>query len=152
MINKTVYSVAIFAAIIGLVTLGVNSSNEHNIAFAQGDQGNVSTVNGTAQGDQVNVSIVNGSATMTEDGYDPDPVQVTVGQTVVWTNDDVAFHTVTSGLPGAEDAGALFDSGLEGPTVLDTQGKTFEHTFDTAGEFDYHCIVHPALVGKVIVS
>ncbi len=138
MINKTVYAVAIFAAIIGLVTLGVNSSNEHNLAFAQGDQ--------------LNVSIVNGSATMTEDGYDPDPVQVTAGQTVVWTNDDVAFHTVTSGLPGAPDAGVLFDSGLEGPTVLDTQGKTFEHTFDTAGEFDYHCIVHPALVGKVIVS
>ncbi|CAN5800919.1 hypothetical protein BH23THE1_BH23THE1_28000 [soil metagenome] len=138
MINKTVYAVVIFAAIIGLVTLGVNSSNEHNLAFAQGDQ--------------VNVSIVNGSATMTEDGYDPDPVQVTAGQTVVWTNDDIAFHTVTSGLPGAPDAGVLFDSGLEGPTALDTQGKTFEHTFDTAGEFDYHCIVHPALVGKVIVS
>ncbi len=138
MVNKTVYAVVIFAAIVGLVTLGVNSSNEHNLAFAQGDQ--------------VNVSIVNGSATMTEDGYDPDPVQVTAGQTVVWTNDDVAFHTVTSGLPGAPDAGVLFDSGLEGPTVLDTQGKTFEHTFDTAGEFDYHCIVHPALVGKVIVS
>jgi plastocyanin len=137
-INKTVYAVPIFAAIIGLVTLGVNSSNEHNLVFAQGDQ--------------VNVSIVHGSATMIEDGYDPDPVQVTAGQTVVWTNDDVAFHTVTSGLPGAPDAGALFDSGLEGPTVLDTQGKTFEHTFDTAGEFDYHCIVHPALVGKVIVS
>ncbi|MGD9535370.1 MAG: plastocyanin/azurin family copper-binding protein [Candidatus Nitrosocosmicus sp.] len=32
------------------------------------------------------------------------------------------------------------------------KGKTFEHTFDTAGEFDYHCALHPALVGKVIVS
>ncbi|VFJ14417.1 cupredoxin domain-containing protein [Candidatus Nitrosocosmicus franklandus] len=105
-----------------------------------------------AQGNQVEVSIVNGSATLTENGYDPDPVQVKVGQTVVWTNNDIAFHTVTSGLPGDPDAGALFDSGIEGPTALTGPGTTFEHTFDTAGEFDYHCTLHPALVGKVIVT
>ncbi|MDN5847869.1 MAG: plastocyanin/azurin family copper-binding protein [Candidatus Nitrosocosmicus sp.] len=113
-------------------------------------QGNFDTV--FAQGDKVAVSIVNGSSTMSENGYDPDPVQVTIGQTVVWTNDDVAFHTVTSGLPGDPDAGAQFDSGLEGPTALTGQGKTYEHTFDTAGEFDYHCALHPALVGKIIVT
>lgn len=110
------------------------------------------TDNVYAQGDNVAVSIVNGSATLTEGGYDPDPVRVKVGQTVVWTNNDIAFHTITSGLPGDPDAGTLFDSGLEGPTALTGVGKTFEHTFDTAGEFDYHCSLHPALVGKAVVT
>ncbi|KAF0867535.1 cupredoxin domain-containing protein [Candidatus Nitrosocosmicus agrestis] len=96
--------------------------------------------------------MVPGSSSLTKNGYQPDPVQVKVGQTVVWTNNDSAFHTVTSGLPGQPDAGKLFDSGLQGPTAMTGKGKTFEHTFDTAGEFDYHCALHPALVGKVIVS
>lgn len=136
MINKLIYLTASFIAILGLISIGTNGN--YDVVFAQGDT--------------VAVSIVPGSATLTENGYSPDPVEVTIGQPVVWTNDDTAFHTITSGLPGDPDVGALFDSGIEGPTVLDTEGKTFEHTFDTAGEFDYHCALHPVLVGKVIVT
>jgi plastocyanin len=87
-----------------------------------------------AQGDKVAVSIVPGSSTLTKDGYQPDPVQVKVGQTVMWTNNDDAYHTVTSGLQGQPDAVKLFDSGLTGPTALTGKGKTFEHKFDKAGE------------------
>ena len=82
----------------------------------------------------------------------PNPIQAKVGQEVKWTNNDSAFHTVTSGKIGAADAGKMFDSGLQGPTALTAKGKTFEHTFDTAGEFDYHCTLHPAMTGKVIVT
>ena len=57
-------------------------------------------------------------------------IEVTVGQTVVWTNDDSAFHTVTSGTAGTADVGKEFDSGLTGPAALTSKGKTFEHTFD----------------------
>ena len=89
---------------------------------------------------------------LTDDSYSPNPVEVTVGQTVLWTNDDTAFHTVTSGTIGAADAGQIFDSGLAGPTALISKGKTFEHTFDTAGEFPYFCTLHPAMVGTVIVK
>jgi plastocyanin len=135
--NKFIYLTASIFAVIGAVTLGLGG-------------GNIDMV--YTQGDQVQVSIVNGSSTMTENGYQPDPVQAKVGQTVVWTNNDIAFHTVTSGLPGDPDVGAQFDSGLEGPTALTGVGKTFEHTFDTAGEFDYHCTLHPALIGKVVVT
>lgn len=134
--NNLFYLTVCIAAAMSILTLGLGGNMD----------------NAYAQGDKVAVSIVNGSSTLTENGYDPDPVQVKVGQTVVWTNNDIAFHTVTSGLPGDPDAGTLFDSGLEGPTALTGVGKTFEHTFDTAGEFDYHCTLHPALVGKVVVT
>ncbi len=89
--NNFIYLTASIFAVIGIVTLSVGG-------------GNIDTV--YAQGEKVAVSIVNGSSTMTENGYQPDPVQVKVGQTVVWTNDDIAFHTVTSGLPGDPDVGA----------------------------------------------
>src|SRR3954447_21172534 len=49
-------------------------------------------------------------------------VTVPVGTTVVWTNDDVIAHTVTSDT-GVWDSGSL------------QKGGTFRHTFDTAGTF-----------------
>lgn len=136
MTNKIIYLSVSLITFVGLLAIGLNGNLDK--AFAQWDK--------------VAVSIVPGSSSLTKNGYQPDPVQVKVGQTVVWTNNDSAFHTVTSGLPGQPDAGKLFDSGLQGPTAMTGKGKTFEHTFDTAGEFDYHCALHPALVGKVIVS
>ena len=100
----------------------------------------------------VQVSIVPGASTLTDTSYSPNPIEVTVGQTVVWTNDDSAFHTVTSGSAGAPDVGKAFDSGLAGPTALTSKGKTFEHKFDTAGEYPYFCTLHPAMVGTVMVN
>jgi plastocyanin len=31
-------------------------------------------------------------------------------------------------------------------------GQTFKHIFYQAGTFEYYCTVHPATVGKVVVS
>jgi plastocyanin len=39
-----------------------------------------------------------------------------------------------------------FDSG-----IMQT-GQTFKHTFYEAGTFEYYCTVHPAMVGKVVVT
>ncbi|VFJ13079.1 cupredoxin domain-containing protein [Candidatus Nitrosocosmicus franklandus] len=135
MVSKTIYLTASLLAIFGVIAIGASAENS---VFAQGDK--------------VQASIVPGASTLTDTAYSPNPIEITVGQTVVWTNDDTAFHTVTSGSIGAPDAGQLFDSGLAGPTALTGQGKTFEHTFDAAGEYPYFCTLHPAMVGTVIVS
>ena len=135
MVSKTIYLTASLLAILSVIAIGVSTDNK---VFAQGDK--------------VQASIVPGASTLTDTAVSPNPIEAKVGQTVVWTNDDTAFHTVTSGLIGAADAGKLFDSGLAGPTALTSKGKTFEHTFDAAGEFDYHCTLHPAMTGKVIIT
>jgi plastocyanin len=70
--------------------------------------------------------------------YNPVRIVVERGTTVTWTNKDNLFHTVT-------DAGKKFDSGLFGP------GKTWAHTFDTLGRYDYYCSVHPWMKGVVEV-
>lgn len=69
----------------------------------------------------------------------PSIAYVTVGGTVTWKNVDSAAHTAT------ESAG-IFDSSI----VM--AGGEFSHTFADAGEFDYICIVHPWMKGKVIVG
>lgn len=135
MVNKPIYLAASLLAILGVVALGASADNG---VFAQSDK--------------VQATIVSGASTMTDTAYSPNPINVKVGQTVVWTNDDSAFHTVTSGTVGGADVGKEFDSGLAGPTALTTKGKTFEHKFDAAGEFPYHCTLHPAMVGKVVVQ
>jgi plastocyanin len=61
--------------------------------------------------------------------FDPKTISINVGDTITWTNDGAAPHTVS-----ADDAS--FDSGN-----LD-KGATFSRTFDTAGTFAYFCKYH----------
>jgi plastocyanin len=81
----------------------------------------------------------------TNECFIPADVSVSVGDTVTWSNDDTAAHTVTSGNP-ADGPDGKFDSSLF------MAGTTFEHTFDEAGTYDYFCMVHPWMKGKVQVN
>lgn len=59
----------------------------------------------------VNVSIVKDAALKGDKAYQPNPVNVTIGQEVIWTNDDSQIHTVTSGTgPSDPKLGELSDS------------------------------------------
>ncbi len=75
----------------------------------------------------------------------PSVVTVDVGGEVHWSNDDTAAHTVTSGTPEGGPDG-VFDSSLF------MAGNSFTHKFTDAGTYDYFCMVHPWMVGQVIVQ
>ena len=77
--------------------------------------------------------------------FNPSSVSIMKGDTVVWSNDDTAAHTVTSGSPANGPSG-MFDSSLL------IGGKSYEHTFDSSGSVDYFCMVHPWMTGSVQVS
>ena len=77
--------------------------------------------------------------------FDPSMVTVDVGGVVVWTNDDYAAHTVTSGDLATGGPDGAFDSGLYGP------GGEFSHEFGVAGEYPYYCVIHPYMAGVVVV-
>ena len=81
----------------------------------------------------------------TNECWFPAEISVGVGETVTWSNDDTAAHTVTSGsaVDGPDD---IFDSSLF------LAGTTFSHTFNEAGTFEYFCMVHPWMAGTVIVG
>lgn len=70
--------------------------------------------------------------------FSPAALEVSVGDTVTWINDDDSEHTVTANA-GAFDSGAL------------AEGATFSYTFDTAGEFAYRCLFHDSMQGTVVV-
>lgn len=65
-------------------------------------------------------------------------MQITVGTTVVWTNNDPLQHTVTA-------VDRSFNSGLINP------GKTYRHTFNKAGTYRYFCTPHPFMKGTIVV-
>lgn len=99
------------------------------------------------QGAIIDVSIVAGASTLTDTAFQPNPVNVKVGDTVRWTNDDNTIHTVIEGNPSTGgDVEGGFASDIMGP------GVTFEHTFNQTGTFEYYCNLHPNMVGTVIVS
>jgi predicted secreted protein with PEFG-CTERM motif len=81
----------------------------------------------------------------THECYIDSEVTIDVGSEVVWSNDDSASHTVTSGDPKNGPDGN-FDSSLF------LAGQTFSHKFEEAGEFPYFCQVHPWMQGTVIVQ
>ena len=81
----------------------------------------------------------------TDECYIPAQVTAGVGETVTWSNDDTAAHTVTSGT-AAEGPDGVFDSSLF------MTGTTFSHTFEEEGTFDYFCMVHPWMIGSVVVG
>ena len=64
--------------------------------------------------------------------FTPPEVSIKVGDHVIWKNSDAATHTVTSGdIDGLVWYSRLFDPGFVKPDT------TFEHIFETAGEYPY---------------
>ena len=93
------------------------------------------------------VSIVKGASNPSStEPYNPSPLSVPVGTTVTWINNDNTGHTVTQGNPSGNTPPNGFDSGILAP------GKTFTHTFGTAGTIQYYCTLHPTMLGEVIVK
>jgi plastocyanin len=74
--------------------------------------------------------------------YDPNPVEIHVGDTVEWTNYDGGQpHTVTS------DAGSELDSGDL------AKNDKFEHTFKGEPRTEkYHCENHPVMKASVVIK
>ena len=97
--------------------------------------------------EEITVSLPAGSGApgceTTNECYIPFKVTVNPGDKVIWSNDDTAAHTVTSGTP-ADGPDGIFDSSLF------MAGTTFSHTFETLGEYPYFCMVHPWMTGSVL--
>ena len=76
--------------------------------------------------------------------YIPSQITIEEDNSVVWINEDSAFHSVTSGF--YDDPSGLFDSGYLDPF------ESFSFVFEEIGVYDYYCTLHPWMYGKVIVE
>lgn len=85
--------------------------------------------------------------------FQPDAIEIAVGDAVTWVHDDTPTHTVTSGTveDGSSGVTASPDGTFDSGDLAN--GETFEHTFDEPGTYPYFCAIHPATMrGVVTVS
>jgi plastocyanin len=80
-----------------------------------------------------------GTVDIKNTAFNPTSITVKVGDKVTWTNNDGFAHTVTA------DDNSFDSNNVDG-------GKTFDHTFTTAGTFAYHCKIHPFMKATVTVT
>lgn len=71
--------------------------------------------------------------------FSPQVLEVPVGTTVTWTNNDASQHTVVA------------DNDAFASEIL-AQGDTFSFTFDTPGTYDYICSLHPNMTAQIVVT
>jgi plastocyanin len=97
----------------------------------------------------VAVSIPSGAASgaAAAPGYAPATINIVIGvnNTVMWTNDDGAPHTVT---PSTVPAGASWSVG-SGNLVA---GASYSFTFTVPGTYTYACAYHSWMTGTVVVK
>jgi len=100
--------------------------------------------------------------------FRPDEITIDIGETVTWENNSDAGHSVTAYENRLPDGAEYFASGgfdseqaardtyEEGdPDTGDIPpDETYEHTFETAGTFEYFCVNHELIdmAGSVIVE
>jgi plastocyanin len=71
--------------------------------------------------------------------FSPASITVKVGESVTWTNQDSATHTVTA------DNGEFKSADI-------AAGATYTFKFDKAGTYPYHCSIHSSMKGTVVVQ
>ena len=71
--------------------------------------------------------------------FEPRIIDIAVGGSVTWINDDVASHNVKFLEP------STFNSGIIKPAATWTQ------TFTSAATYDYYCDFHNSMKGSVVV-
>jgi plastocyanin len=83
--------------------------------------------------------------------FNPSPLSVKAGDTVIWRNDDVEIHTVTSS-GNSSSTFAMTNKNRELDSGPLNPRQTFKHTFEKPGNYNYFCMIHPSMTGEVVVD
>ncbi|HZB00228.1 MAG TPA: plastocyanin/azurin family copper-binding protein [Nitrososphaera sp.] len=95
------------------------------------------------------INILEGSSIQGSPDYDPEELTASAGAEVSVVNQDTLPHTVTSGTgPQDPNSAQLFDTSL----INGGESATLSLAQVTAGQYDYYCMVHPYMTGKVVVQ
>gem|GEM_PF-6174580 len=128
----------------GLVGLGACSNDSGNDAAPAETTQATETTDSTAGGDAVDCGATPGSAVTVEIPdfeFNPNPVQVSTCDEIVWSNTHDQAHTSTGNAGFSWSTNNIAPGSQSEPIV-----------FDTPGEFTYMCALHPFMKGTVEVS
>jgi plastocyanin len=95
------------------------------------------------------INILEGASIQGSPDYDPDELTASAGAEVTVVNQDTLPHTVTSGTgPQDPESAQLFDTSL----INGGESATLSLAQVTPGQYDFYCIVHPYMTGKITVQ
>jgi plastocyanin len=101
----------------------------------------------TAGGPTIN--ILEGASIQGSPDYDPEELTASAGAEVTVVNQDTVLHSATSGTgPQDPESAQLFDTSL----INAGESATLSLAQVTPGQYDYYCIVHPFMTGKIVVQ
>jgi plastocyanin len=111
--------------------------------------GGASGGGGGAAGGGSTINILEGSSIQGSPDYDPDELTASAGAEVTVVNQDTVLHSATSGTgPQDPESAQQFDTSL----INAGESATLSLAQVTPGQYDYYCIVHPYMTGKINVQ
>ena len=121
-----------FGTVSTVIALGLGVWGCSGSSYSNGNSGNPSTPSPTIPGAvTINVVAVNGAQS-----FSPNPATLPAGQMVVWHNVDTITHHVVLN-DRSVDTGDLAPGASSQPMAISAAGG------------QYHCSIHPVMVGSV---
>ena len=122
---------------------GANQTGGETTGGGGGGAGGATTAGGPT------INILEGSSVQGSPDYDPEELTASAGSEVTVVNQDTVLHTVTSGTgPQDPESAQLFDTSL----INGGESATLSLAQVNPGQYDYYCIVHPYMTGKINVQ
>lgn len=91
---------------------------------------------GDDDGDEPAAPAEAGVVSVEDNKFVPDTIEVAPGDTVTWEFNGATQHNVSG-------------DGFKSDNMKD---GTFDHSFNSPGEYDYVCTLHPGMNGTVVVG
>jgi plastocyanin len=127
----------------GNQTTAAGGGNQTTAAGGAGGGGGGATAGGST------INILEGSSIQGSPDYDPDELTASAGAEVTVVNQDTVLHSATSGTgPQDPESAQQFDTSL----INAGESATLSLAQVTPGQYDYYCIVHPYMTGKIVVQ
>ena len=95
----------------------------------------------SGRGGSVPVAAASHSVQIAGFAFAPQAITVTAGDSITWTNQDEAPHTVTT---------SSGPQAISSPSL--SKGQSFTFTFTVPGTYSYYCAVHPDMRAQVVVN
>src|SRR5215211_4242634 len=107
------------------------------------------TGGGAAAAGGTTINILEGAAVQGSPDYDPDELTAKKGDEVTVVNQDTVPHTATSGT-GATDPNSAksFDTSI----INGGESATISLAQVEPGQYDYYCMIHPYMTGKITIG
>lgn len=137
----TIIGVAVIAiiAVVGVRALmgGTISNAYTNPGVMQTAPANPTTITSPNTTMPVPTQTTSNEVVINNFAFNPGSLTVPAGTTMTWVNNDSVTHSIKSDTFSSPDL---------------APGDTYQHTFTTAGTYNYTCSIHPSMMGQIIVQ